>query len=285
MQTQNNRSMLTQSNNPTIAPWLRWVSAIEVIVLLAAGILLFTTDLSNPWWVWKITPFNTRLLGAIYLASIVPIGALLWVRRWRMARLVLPMQLIFTAVLLVVSLLYLDRFHFNRKIVWGWFFLYTTVPLNAAYHLWVYRHLPRWNMTSVPGRWRNSSRLYLLIPALLSGLYGLGLLVAPNIFSAFWPWKLDSFHGQLYSSVFLTLAVAGAISYRTPTKIESLVLGITQITLGTLAILGIAIADRFLHKINWYLPGTWLWLGLFSLIAIAGGITVWRSRRLNATSS
>ncbi|MBW4621990.1 MAG: hypothetical protein KME17_21825 [Cyanosarcina radialis HA8281-LM2] len=284
MQMQNNHSTLTQSTNPTISPWLRWVSAIEIVVLLAAGALLFfITDLRNPWWVWKITPYNTRFLGAVYIASLVPIAGLLWARRWRMARLVLSMQLVFTAVLLVVSLLYLDRFNLSRKIVWGWFFLYTTIPLNAAYHLWVYRHLSRWNTTSVSWRSRNSSRLFLVIPAVVSGLYGLGLLLLPNVFSAFWPWKLDSFHGQLYSSIFLTLAVAGGILSRTPTKTESLVLGITQITLGGLAILGTAIADTTLRKISWSVPSTWLWLALFGLMAVAGGITVWRSRQLNAT--
>ena len=38
-----------------------------------------------------------------------------------------------------------------------------------------------------------------------AGLYGLGMLLTPTTFSAFCPWKLDDFRGQMYGALFAVL--------------------------------------------------------------------------------
>ena len=106
------------------------------------------------------------------------------------------------------------------------------------------------------------------------GLYGLGLLLAPATFSAFWPWRLDSFHGQMYSAVFLTGVVTSATLYRAAAPIELFTAGLSQALLGGLAILGLIVVDAAVHRVNWSAPGTWLWLGAFAVIALAGAAMV-----------
>jgi len=54
-------------------------------------------------------------------------------------------------------------------------------------------------------------RLALLTQAAIFGLYGFGLLAAPDILGSFWPWTIDAFHGCMYSVAFITPAVGAAV--------------------------------------------------------------------------
>ena len=104
--------------NPRLTPLLR-VFMVVVLLVLAAGVSLFLLpDLVGPRWPWRLTPFNTRFLGAFYLSELVAIVTLLVVNRWAPARLVLPMASLFTALVSGVSLLYLDRFDPGRPVTW-----------------------------------------------------------------------------------------------------------------------------------------------------------------------
>jgi hypothetical protein len=188
--------------NPPITPLLRMVTLVEMLVLAVAGAgLLFLPELTRAAWPWQLTPFNTGFLGAVYLGALASIALMGLVGRWAPARPVLPTICIFTAIVLAVSLVYLDRFDARKWSSWAWFGLYIALPVNAAYHLWLYRHQPPAQPAPVPAAWR---ALLLVVGGVL-GLYGIGLLGAPEVFSAFWPWRLDAFHGQLYSA---TLSVA-----------------------------------------------------------------------------
>lgn len=245
---------------------LRWISAIEVLVLAAAGIsLFFLPQWGRSRWVWEITPYNTVFLGAIYLAALVPVG-LLAIRRQAPIRLILSMQLLFTAILLAASLGYLDRFNLLRKLVRGWFFLYTTIPTLSIFYLWRYRRLASSFGILLPSRWQ----ICLIVQSVLLGLYGIGLLIAPEWLSGFWPWKIDGFHGRLYSAAFLTPALGAWLLVQSASAIEQLTLGLMQLGLGVLPILGVTGMDRSLHRINWLLPGTWLWIGIFALEGLVG---------------
>ncbi len=267
--------MLNKNNNPRITSTLQIVTWIEVIVLTAAGVVLFfLPELSKSRWVWQIPPFNSRFLGAVYLGALVPITMLGLVKRWTAARLVLPMEFTFSTVLLVVSLLYLDQFNFQRKITWGWFFLYINIPLISGLHLWAYRRLPPAQANTLPWEWR----YYLLAQGIVLNLYGIGLLFNPSTFTAFWPWKIHNFDGQLYSAVFFTLGVGALILSHVAAEKEFFILGLTELVLGFLQIFGLAIADLQLRRVNWFVPGTWLWISIFALLFLSGVAMVRQSR-------
>jgi hypothetical protein len=87
----------------------------------------------------------------------------------RVTRLLLAL----TAVLMVLTLVYLDRFRLANPFTWIWLTLYFVIPLNAAYHLWRYRRWkpPGSSRSLPPGRlscwaWPRS------IEALASGYVG-----------------------------------------------------------------------------------------------------------------
>jgi len=261
--------------NPKITPVLFIVTAVESAVLLVAGIglLLFASAIS-PMWPWDLTPFNELLLGSAYSASLVATTVLVFRRRWAPARVVVPMIFVFTSIVLVVCLIYTERFDFSYWGTWVWFFLYIIIPANALFHIWLYRNLSAFNANPLPWFWR----VVCFVPTLILGLYGLGLLVAPDTFSGFWPWPIDAFHGRMYSVIYITPAVGAALLFGAAASIEVLTMGLTQVVGGIVPIVGLIIIDNKVNKVDWSALGTWLWIGSFAVILLTGIGLVWHSR-------
>jgi hypothetical protein len=267
--------MQTQNINPKISTLLYAVTAVESFVLLVAGVgLLLFPSFFRPLWPWELSPFNALLLGAIYSASLIATAIVVYLKRWAPVRVVIPMIFVFTAIILVVCLIYIDKFDIQYWGAWVWFFLYILIPANAAFHIWLYRSLKPINPSPLPSPWRG----VLLVPTILLGVYGLGLLVAPEPFSSFWPWQIDDFHGQMYSVLYITPAVGAVLLFRAAASIELLTLGLTQVVGGVVPIVGLWIIDNQVDKIDWSASGTWLWIGSFAIILITGIGLVWQSR-------
>lgn len=255
------------NGNPKITPLLVIVTAIESQVLLVTGVgLLLAPSIIGALWPWDLSPFNALLLGAVYTASLVATSLLAIARRWAPARIVVPMISAFTVVILAVCWIYIDRFDFSYWGTWLWFLLYVGIPANGLFHMWLYRNRVPVNASPLSRFWRVAC----LVPILLMGLYGLGLLVAPDTFSAFWPWPIDGFHGRMYSVIYLTPAVGAALLFGAAASIELLTMGLTQVVGGVIPIVGLIIIDGQLNKVDWSAPGTWLWIGSFAIIGLTG---------------
>jgi len=266
--------MLGQSTNPPMPALYRLVFLVVALVVFAGAGLFFVPDLVIARWPWSLTPFNTRFLGAVYLSELLAVVVAVVVSRWAPGRLLLPQAVAFTAVVTVTSLVNLNRFDPQRPVTWLWFVLYTVPLAILAYYLWRYRRLPPAEPAPPAPPWR----AYLLGQAVVLGLYGLGLLVAPGVFAAFWPWPIDSFHGQVYSAVFLTGAVGSFVLSRAAAPVEFLTQGLAQTALGAGAIAGLAIVDAAVHRVDWSAFGTWLWIGGFAVILVAGLGMLWQAR-------
>ena len=213
------------------------VTWLEVAVLLVAGGgLLIALPAVVAIWPWPLTPFNLRFLGALYSAALLAAFIQARVGRWAPARTVTLMIFVFTLVVTVCSFMHLDRFDFGKAQVWIWFLLYVGVCLNAGLHLWLYRRLP---LAGQPPR----SRTVLLVCAGILGVYGLALLLVPDLAARLWPWKIDRFHAQLYSVSFLTPA-AGALSLRRcAARIDLFTLGVTLLAWGLLPMLALVVGN------------------------------------------
>jgi hypothetical protein len=264
-----------EPSNPPITKLLRGVTAFEIgVLIVSGGGLFFLPAIIGPMWPWPLTPFNTAMLGALYLGSLVAAAALVRWARWSPARVVLPSIAVFTLIVLIVSILYLDRFNQQSISTLFWFLLYLIIPVNALYHLWLYRKLPPANPTPPA----SPLRQILLAQAIGLGFYGIGLLVAPMAISAFWPWPLDDFHGRMYSVAFLTPAVGSWLLWRASSALELMVMGLTQALGGVLAIAGLLVVDAQVHRVDWTQLGTWLWIGISIVPLIIGVWMVWQGR-------
>ena len=260
----------TESENLKISTLLRAFTWIEVLVLLmAGGGLFFLPKLAAEQWPWVIAPFNGRFVGAIYLGSYVSALFMAFHGRWSPGRIVLPMIFVFTSIVLVVSLLHLDKFDFQRWQVWVWFLLYAALPINSAYHLWLYRNRKSAEGHVTPKIWR----AFLLALTLFLTAHGIALLIIPAISSAFWPWPIDAFHGQMYSVLFITSAVGCYLITRGGSALEWQTLGLTLLTIGVCSIIGLFLVDAVVplaKKVNFGLSGTWVWLAIMSAIGGSG---------------
>lgn len=258
---------MSETTNPPISTLLRVLTFVEVVVLFIAGFGLFLAPkLVGPLWPWELLPFNARFLGAVYAAACIAAVMQTVYARWSPARMVTPMIFIFTAIIIVLSFIYIGVFDFQRWEVWVWFILYFILPINAAYHLWLYRALPPVNKNPLAAQTKN----ILNAQTILLGLYGIALIVAPSIAKMLWSWEIDDFHAQLYSVTFLTPAIGSYVLTKGATKLEWTTLGLSQLILGIFPILGVIIVDLSIHRVNWLSIGTWIWFALFAAITIAG---------------
>ena len=261
----------SSSMNPPLPTLFRVITSVEWLVLGVTGFGLFLLpSVAIAQWPWQVTPFNTFFLAAVYISSFAAITVLLWAGHWAPARLVLWMLVSFTTLVLIISVVYLDRFDFHKWATWAWFFLYIVIPLNSVYNLYLYRRLQPANPMPLPSllKW------YLLVQAVVLGLYTLALLLAPVASTAFWPWHIDEFHGRIYSAVFLTGAVGAYVLWRSAAAVELLLLGLTQSALGLFAILGLVIVNASQHRVNWTQPGTWVWISLFVVLLLTGSVQI-----------
>jgi hypothetical protein len=196
----------------------------------------------------------------------VPVAIMYLSGRWSPTRPVLWAIFTFTLIVLVVSLFHITRFDLKTAAAWVWFGLYLALPLSAGYHLWLYRSMPTSHLNTVPRNWR-----YILRgTSLLLALYGLGLILLPSTFSRLFPWKLDVFHSQLYSATFITGAVILMAVAIVATRAEFLIAGLTEVTFGVFAILGLIIVDDAVKKIDWSAPNTLAWLASMAILALLG---------------
>jgi hypothetical protein len=244
------------------------IAVVHAVVIAGAGIVLFfAPTTSNDIWGFELTPFNTRFLGAIYLAALAPYVVLLVVRRWIPARIVMVMAFPFALTVLVVSIAYADRFLWGRPVAWGWFGVYASITLYAGYFLWRFGRAPRPLATSTRSR---VARAGLICVALALVIYGAGLLAAPETFAGFWPWPIDAFAGRLYSGIFLALASGATLVAVKPGPLEEATLGLTCAAFGALGPIGLAVVDADVGTVDWSNAGTWAWIGMFAALCVYG---------------
>ncbi|KUM27189.1 hypothetical protein AU467_01975 [Mesorhizobium loti] len=269
------------SNNPPFPAALRLFSLMVIIVLIVGAGLFFAPALVKPRWPWAVTPFNARFLGGFYTAEMVVMAALLVWNRWSPGRLVLIMAFIFTVIVSAASFINLGYFNFERKAPWLWFLVYLASVVVSGLFLWRARTRP-----SAKGVTLNPARRgYMAVESAILGLYGVGLLLFPLTFSSFWPWPIDAFHAQVYSAIFLAGAGGTHLVWRSAPREELLVLGLAQLLVGLLAILGLVITDAAVHRIDWRATGTLCWLALFGWIGISGVFKLYAASRYFSSQS
>ncbi|MCB1009272.1 MAG: hypothetical protein KDB94_10295 [Acidobacteria bacterium] len=265
---------MAPASDPRLPLAVRLLTVAEVLVLAgASGFLLFAPALVQQVWPWALTPFNTRFLGAVYASAMIPVAAVLAFGRRRAARPGVLGIFLFTFVVLLVSFAYRERFDSERWATAVWWALYVILPLSSGSQLLLGRR-DQAPAGGAVGALRAHQAL-----AWLQMLYGAALLVRPSLAGSFWPWPLDDFHGRLYSAAFLTGGVGALSVLRRGERRWLRVSGIGQAAFGLLALGGLLVVDRAVHKVAWSAPGTWLWLGAFALLALGGAALALSGRK------
>ena len=178
---------------------------------LVAGFLLFPlAEETDRFFSWTIQPpLTAAFMGAAYWAAFVLIAWTARAATWEAARPTLVPVTVIAVLLLVATLLHLDKFDFDSIFGWFWTIVYCTVPPALALLVW--RQLrepagPRAPGTPVPGPLRG----LLAFQASVMGVVGVVMFAEPSTAEDLWPWMLTPLTARAVSAFLIGFACAAA---------------------------------------------------------------------------
>lgn len=270
-----------KQTTPDIRFWL----FLGAVLVIAQGVILFllptrTEDL----FAWTIAvPLTAAFFGAGYLASSVMDFLSSRERDWAMARLAVPSVLVFSILILLSTLLHLDKFHFNAPrwytaaATWLWVIVYTAVPVGMAWSLIRQLRQPGGD----PPRLAPMAGWFRVVLGFQSAVLlvlGIGCFLALPGAMSLWPWELTPLTSRVVGSWLIGMSVAsGHMALENdwarilPTSISYALFGLLQlITL-----------SRFPDAagLDWSSPRAWVYAVFLISMALAGAFGAWMSRQ------
>lgn len=233
---------------------------------------------------WTIKPpLTAAFLGAAYWASFFIEFLSARERTWARARIAVPAVVLFTWITLVVTLIHLDKFHFDRDpgsftlwITWVWLLVYAIVPVIITWLLVLQLRTPGGepDRGSFMPHWL---RLTLGAQATVMLLLGIALLVAPLLVGpAVWPWALSALTGRAIGAWLFGLGIAAAQMAweRDLRRVQGGMA--TYVAFGVLQVIVLARfmtvrnAESGVAVLDWSNPQAWVYLGFMISLAIVG---------------
>lgn len=176
---------------------MRGLFCISSLFVIVAGIQLFVlSGATDMWFAWTIEPpLTAAFIGAFYFASaVITIGSARE-RAWNRATMALPGVLAFVWLMLLATLLHLDKFHLGDAALitaiaaWAWMAVYVLEPPIL---LWLYPRQLRTPGEDLPCELdvpRGFRRAAVATGAALATV-GAILFPFPGAADELWPWPL-----------------------------------------------------------------------------------------------
>jgi hypothetical protein len=226
----------------------------------AWGFLLPTqVDRALPW---TVPPLHARFIGAFYLGGTLAMALAAPARRLADVRIAIVLAVLWTGLLLLVSLLHLEAFDFAKPQVWFWMAAYAIYPLWGT---WLYRHA----VQADPPLHRAPDRALLAV-AIVAIAFGAALLLAPAAMVRAWPWAVSPLLAHIYAGPFLAYGASALLLAREARPEARRIVLASMLAFALLALLASSLHERLFHFDT---PSAWLWFGAF---AIAGAILALR---------
>jgi Co/Zn/Cd efflux system component len=254
---------------------LRWFFGVSAVLAVIAGTELFigASD-TDRFFSWTIDPpLTAAFMGAAYWAACVLLAWAARQREWLRARIALAPVFTIAVLLLVATLIHLDRFHHN---LYGrfWLVVYVIVVPLLAYLIWTQ---PRGSGAPVPpsrplAGWLRVA-LGLQAAALL--VFGVLLFVAPVGLHSIWPWPLTPLTGRAIGAFLCGFGVAAAFALRENDLHRLYGSALAWTTLGSLELLAVALHGDDLTASD---LATGLYLAFFASVLGLGAYGALQSR-------
>jgi hypothetical protein len=194
---------------------MRWFFAVAAALAFVAGIELFALATeTDRFFSWTIEPpLTAAFLGAAYWAACV---LLAWAARqesWARARVTPPPVFVISVLLLIATLVHLDRFDLDSLFGWFWLAAYVlVVPLL------VFLVVEQVRRAGPQPRGERPLPLWLRAVLSLQGgaLLALGatLFIAPEDAASVWPWALTPLTGRAVGAFLIGFGAAAADAIR-----------------------------------------------------------------------
>jgi hypothetical protein len=257
----------------------RAMRVVLVVFLALAGIafilLYLRSGHTDREFAWTIRPeITAAFLGAGYGAGCVLVAASLRRRPWAEVRVGIGIVLVFSAMILVTTLLHTDRFHFGadsggiaRFAAWAFLAVYVFVPTVGT---WLFVREQRLAVPQPPDGLALPGWFKAAIGAQggLMVTFGAALFVAPRVFAPAWPWALTSLTAQAVGSWLVPIGLGNLAVLREGDLRRARVPALTSVAYGLLQLGAVA---RFSDQVQWHEPGAWIWLALLLNAIITGG--------------
>ncbi len=285
-----------ETGRRTIAS-MRWLLIIAgALVFLAGAPLVLVPDQTERYFAWTIQPpMTAAFLGGSYWAACVFELLSARERVWARARLAIPAVLVFTILTLIVTLVHINRFHFDFPFTdpdarpaeaftiigtWFWLAIYVLVPLAMSVILIRQIRTPGVDPAPVAPLGR-VARSVIVVQAVLIAPLGVALLVAPLAVAPLWPWKLTALTARAVGAWLVGLSITGVQALYENDRTRLGPAGIAAIVWGTLELLFIA---RFAPTLDWTRPNAWIY-AVFVVSVIGIGAAAYSGSRRAAASA
>lgn len=259
--------------SPAVQPQIasmRWLFVIAGILAGIAGIQLFVlSEQTDRYFAWTIVPpLMAAFLGAAFWTGALGVFLAARERTWAGARSIFLGAGVFTLLILITTLLHLDRFHLKAAdgpaigFALVWLAVYIGLPPVMVVLLLRQMRAPG----TAPARgaplapWQRAA---LALVTLGIVAVSAGLFLAPQGVLSLWPWNLTPLTARVVASVLMTMAtLIGVLAWENDRS--RLKISLIGLVVGAL-LESIALA-RYLGEAHWERPAAWLYV--LSLLAL-----------------
>ncbi len=251
--------------------------AAAILVFIAGFQLYYGSEQTDVYFAWTINPpLTAAFLGAGYWSVFLPSVLALRERTWVRVRGTIPTAIIATALLLVATLLHLDRFHTNSPVfitwfaAWAWIVVYVVAPPVVLLLLWQQLRIVG---VTPPRRYPLPQlvRLLLLIISIVTVAPAILLVIVPETVIPFWPWMLTPLTGR---TVGAWLAAVGSAAFVLWWENDFARLELPSLAVWLFGALQLLALLRFAGTVDWGNPAAWM-LVLLWLAMVALGLFIW----------
>lgn len=258
-----------------------YFAVIAVAALFVSWLGFFKPAQMEKSFTWAVLPpLHARFVAALYLFGGVYMLGCLVARYLAQVRPALPAVVLFTGLLLVVTLLNPDAFDYDLVPPKVWTLSYIVYPLIA---IGLYLNMRRRPGVTPPGpplpRW---ARDVLVAQAVVFGVTGIALLFARDTMVDLWPWPITNGLAQFYGGPFIAYAWTSWAYSRSRTWKEAI-----TVLPAMLAFVGATLVVSIIHDELFSASDVedWVWFGVFGVLTVtmagmcATALTAGRSGR------
>ncbi len=172
----------------------------------ALSLILSPTNTQSTFF-WEIAPaINAGMFGVLYLAAGSLVLQAVLRGQWEPARYLVAMVPVFTGMMLLTTLLHLDKFDKGVELGY-WLMVYTVAPLaGIIFYLHHERGGANWQVVSEPIA--RSTRVAAVTTGAFAVLVAVVAYSFPNLITGSWPWTIS----PLMVRVFISWLSAFAVS-------------------------------------------------------------------------
>ncbi|MCR2784977.1 MULTISPECIES: hypothetical protein [unclassified Microbacterium] len=189
----------------------RWVAVVIIPFLVIAAFLLYVFPTrTGELFAWPIDPpLTAYLLASAYVGGVWFFLRVATTRRWHRVSRGFPAVVVFAGLLLIATLLHLDRFSQNLSF-YTWLVLYATTPVIVAVLAVVQRredpHVPEPADVTIP----RAARIALAVIGAGALCVGLFAFIAPAAAVEVWAWQLTPLTARVTGAVLTLTGVVNA---------------------------------------------------------------------------